>query len=465
MLDLSERVRDFVDTAEPPVTLSDVRRIVEERPTRHRRSKLTPLAAVATLTVAAIVVVSVFALTPRTRPALIRSPHRSAAVQLQNIALSAGRQPAATPNANQWLQTEQTASIAAYVSDVGNTPTPNAKATIDAKIGTWSDTTGQACISATTDPAQFASPDNEAAWTAAGLIDQPTEQPITGCDGIIQGDTVGSLTESTGVIDVSTLPVDSTVLARALDDGTTGIPAIDDIPSQAGTSAAFTRAVILLMGPDSGATPAFESALYGALATIPGIQNLGSVRTHSGGMGAGFSAATSSGVTTIVVDPATGALLEAQNVADQSLLNVLAIHYLSPHQVAGQGIGSVGGSYGATILWLDPVGKPMVVGPVTQVADGDSAIYTIARADVSFEQLQALGPMLQHEFGGIESIQGGGSTAEVNNPNVPPATTPNGRVISIGATNTWTFIGSSKQIKESLDALAASGLFVTILVF
>ena len=411
MLDLSERVRDFVDTAEPPATLSDVRRIVEERPTRHRRSRKNSLPFCRRRHVDSrrhrrrlCVCVDSCA-----RPALIRSPHRSAAVQLQNIALSAGRQPARDPTANQWLQTEQTASIAAYVSDVGNTPPQMRRPRSTPRSATWSDTTGQACISATTDPAQFASPANEAAWTAAGLIDQPTEQPITGCDGIIQGDTVGSLTASTGVIDVSTLPVDSTVLARALDDGTTGIPAIDDVPSQAGTSAAFTRAVILLMGPDSECeTPAFESALYGALATIPGIQNLGSVRTHSGGMGAGFSAATSSGVTTIVVDPATGALLEAQNVADQSLLNVLAIHYLSPHQVAGQGIGSVGGSYGATILWLDPVGKPMVVGPVTQVADGDSAIYTIARADVSFEQLQALGPMLQHEFGGIESIQGGG---------------------------------------------------------
>ena len=131
----------------------------------------------------------------------------------------------------------------------------------------------------------------------------------------------------------------------------------------------------------------------------------------------------------------------------------------------GRGIGSQGGSYGATVLWLDPIGNPTVVGPVSHLAEGDVAIYTIAKPDVGEEQVNAVGGMLQHQFGGIESIQGSASSAILNNPNVPPATTPNGQIINIGATNTWTFTGSRKQIKDSLAALQASGLFVTILVF
>ena len=43
---------------------------------------------------------------------------------------------------------------------------------------------------------------------------------------------------------------------------------------------------------------------------------------------------------------------------------------------------------------------------------------------------------------------------------------PMDSVISIGATNTWTFIGSSKQIKESLDrACCIRAIAATILVF
>jgi hypothetical protein len=461
MPDLSERIRDLVEAADAPVTLSEVREIVEKRPSRGRRSGLTIASVGVVLAAAAVVVGVVVVPASPNHPPVTATPPQTAAVQLQKIALTAGRQPVVSPGPNQWLHTEQTMSIAAYVSQVGTTPTPDAQATIDATIGTWSDTTGQACVSAATDPAQFAGPANQAAWTDAGLIDQPLNQPVTGCESIIQGDTAGSLTQATGVIDVSSLPTDSVTLARELEAGTTGIPTVDGVAPGAGTNAAFERAAILLVGPDSGATPAFESALYGALATIPGVNALGPVTAHSGSTGAGFSAVTTSGTTTIVVDPATGALLEARNVADQTMFDVLSTHYLG----SGQGFGTQGGSYGATVLWLDPGGDPSVVGPVTQMAEGDAAIYTIAEPGVTLEQVSALSEMLRHQFGGIASVQGSASSAILNNPHVPPATTPNGQIINIGATNTWEFIGSSEQIKDSLEAIQATGLFVAILVF
>ena len=461
MPDLSERIRDLVEAADHPVTLNEVREMVEKGPSWGRRPGRAVTSVGVVLAAAAVVVGVVLLPASHSHPPVTAAPPQTAAVQLQRIALTAGRQPVVSPGPNQWLHTEQTMSIAAYVSQVGTTPTPDAKATINATIGTWSDTTGQACVSAATDPAQFASPANQAAWTDAGLIDQPPNQPVTGCESIIQGDTVGTLTQATGVFDVSSLPTDSVALARDLEAGTTGIPTVDGVVPAAGTNTAFERAAILLVGPDSGATPAFESALYGALATISGVDALGPVTSHSGSTGSGFSAVTTSGTTTIVVDPATGTLLEARNVADQTMFDVLSTHYLG----SDQGIGSHGGSYGATVLWLDPIGEPSVVGPVTQVADGDAAIYTIAEPGVTLEQVSALSKMLQQQFGGIASVQGSASSAILNNPHVPPATTPNGQIINIGATNTWMFIGSSQQVRDSLDALQASGLFVTILVF
>jgi len=216
------------------------------------------------------------------------------------------------------------------------------------------------------------------------------------------------------------------------------------------------RALFSVLGIDRG-----REATAEALAWAREHWGLEPVRAHSGRMGVGFSAATSSGTTTIVVDPATGALLEARNVADQTTFDVLSTHYLG----SAQGIVTQGGSYGATVLWLDPIANPSIVGPVTRMTGGDAAIYTIADPGVTLEQVDALSERLQHQFGGIESTQGSASSAILNNPHVPPATTANGQTIDIGATDTWTFTGSAEQVGDSLQALRASGLFVTILVF
>jgi hypothetical protein len=202
------------------------------RPSRGKGPHLGALIGVATLAAAAVL--AVVELMPPVHHSYVKRPPVAAATQLRKIALAVEQQATLSPDANQWLRTEQRMSIAAEVSQVGSTPTPNAQATINATITTWSNTTGQACVSAATEPAEFASPANQTAWMSAGLTNQPSDQPVTGCDSIIQGDTVGTLTESTGVIDVSALPTDSTTLANELETGTTGIPAIDTVPKQPG---------------------------------------------------------------------------------------------------------------------------------------------------------------------------------------------------------------------------------------
>ena len=457
MPDLSERIRDLVDAAIDPVTVADVREVRDNRPTRHKGAHKGLLVGIVTLAVAVVLVA--VALVPTAHSNKHHAPI-AAATQLRKIALAVERQADDSPSANQWLRTEQSMSIAAGVSQVGSTLTPDAQATINATITTWSNTTGQACISAATQPAQFATPANQAAWSAAGLTDQPERQPVTGCDSIIQGDPVGTLTQSTGVIDVSGLPTDPTNLANELETGTTGIPAVDSVPADQGTSAAFERAAILLIGPDSGTSSGFESALYGALASLRGIQSIGDVQTHSGLTGTGFSGSTSLGGTTIVVDPSNGSLLEARNVQDKVGFDVLSTSY----PLGGQGIAVQGGSYGATVQWLDPVVAPTVVGPIVQPDSGDVAIFAIANLGETLNQVDTLSQELGKTLGGLAGTQGSASSAVIFNPHVPPATTANGQVINIGATNQWTFNGST-QTREWLTALQASGLFATILPF
>jgi hypothetical protein len=157
--------------------------------------------------------------------------------------------------------------------------------------------------------------------------------------------------------------------------------------------------------------------------------------------------------------------LEARNVQDQVGFDVLSTHYLSRHAPPGQGIGVQGGSYGATVQWLDPVDTPTVVGPVAEVTTGDVAIFAIANPGVTLGQVDSLTKELESQFGGVSSAGGSASSAVLFNPHVPPATTANGQVINIGATNHWTFDDSTQVVREWLSALQTSGMFATILAF
>lgn len=89
-------------------------------------------------------------------------------------------------------------------------------------------------------------------------------------------------------------------------------------------------------------TPGFRKALLEALPTIPGVRSLGETSTGLGRSGLGFSAKNILGTTTVVVDPRTGALLEARNTDDDAF--------------------TFGPQANVDIQWLDPTGTPKVVG-------------------------------------------------------------------------------------------------------
>ena len=312
-----------------------------------------------------------------------------AAAELRLIATKASEQSIPTLTGDQLLVTETQMSIVAHVSG-GGSSAASAQVTVDLSVKRWSNVTGQSCTSITTEPAQFTSPADHSAWTALGLRDSPATQPVTGCsDGTGGGGGIGAtapdaITGNGGVLDVSRLPPDPATLAQDLQMGSTGIPALDHLSPGPIQNIAFERAAVILIGPTTGASTAFSSALFGALSLIPGVTGLGDVTTHSGAAGQGFSF----GDTTIIVDPATGTLLEARNIEDSASITTLAGEYLGPGplQVA---------SYDATIQWIDPVGAPVVVGIDSLPSDVPLEIFATVKAGVTQDQVFALGSQLK----------------------------------------------------------------------
>jgi hypothetical protein len=458
MPELSERVREYVDAVEPPVTLDDVWALLRNSQPRRRRSgpALMLSGAVAAAAVALIVV-----LLPNLPNAPLHQPV-AAAAQLRQIAARAASHPIPRLGGDEWLRTQQTVAFSAEVTEVGTTPMPDAQASVQATINTWSNTNGQACVSSSAAPAHFEESTNEAAWKAAGLLDVPVDQPITGCTNITADENQsGGMSATTGVTDVSGLPTNTSVLAHELTTGTTGIRALDQLTTEDRQNLGFERAAILLVGPDAGASPTFLSALYGALATMPGIQSLGTVKTHTGTSGKGFSAGTSAGQSTIVVDPTSGQLLEASNLQDPTLFNAIADSYLSQPLA---GIGAEGGSWNATIQWLDPQGVPGIVNNQTLPMTTDVAIFATAQLNATYSQLNAfigeLDTRLGRPLGGFSYS---GPSAQIENQLAPPPTTANGHTISTGATMQWTFGAASHQLNEYLAALRSSEMFVSVI--
>jgi hypothetical protein len=194
------------------------------------------------------------------------------------------------------------------------------------------------------------------AWIADGFLTNPRPD-VEGhgsCVSFTGGNTANGLGAGVGAISVATLPTDPQALAQELASGTTGIQGLDQLDSLShGGYGGLDRATILLTGPTIDATPAFNAALFRALALVPGIQPLGEVATHSGKTGLGFAATSPFGTMSIIVDPSTGALLEARNVQSQLVDAALNDAY-EAHFSGGYGQQTI-------VQWIDPVGVPTVV--------------------------------------------------------------------------------------------------------
>jgi hypothetical protein len=266
----------------------------------------------------------------------------AAVTAFHEIALKAVQQPVPQLSNGQYLLTREQVTFAANIGQVGNVPTPGAQATVTATVSEWSNNEDESCIESTSGPATFASPANQAAWLKAGLLVNPRNPTSTSC-----------VDSRSGAFDVSNLPTDPSVLATELNNGTTDIPAIDQ--QIVGPNGGFNRAVILLIGPTVGGSPEFTATLFNALAQISGVTDLGHVKTSNGAIGIGFSVSSAPTPSVIIIDPSTGALLEAKNIPDQNAFSGFGGSYLPPSLPAAGGIG-----YSISIQQFDPIGTPTI---------------------------------------------------------------------------------------------------------
>jgi hypothetical protein len=314
-----------------------------------------------------------------------------------------------------------------------------AQAVIPMSVEKWSTAAGQTCVALTAQSAQFASSSAQAAWTGLGLRTLP--QPPTAYQCLQGGGAAppDAITGAGEAIDVSSLPTDPRALAQELEASTTGISALDQLtPDLAAPNLAFQRAAMILIGPVTGASAQFDSALFRAIALIPGVVALGTTPTHDGRSGQGFASGPGAGQTTIIVDPLSGQLLEVSGLDDSDSLTAIAGNYLGggPFQV---------GQYSDVLQWLDPIGTPAVVSASQLPSDAPTYVLATANPGVTGEQLAQLGFDLGRQFfNSVTSNGGGGST--------PPLTWE------------WSLNVPLSQASSFVEAVKASGLIQSVTV-
>ena len=340
---------ELVDAVPPPPLLNEEDLWIVAKRQDHRPSRVVAISGAVGIAGVIAILLGIFI------PSGSGFVPNAAASDLREISASAALQPPLTLGPNQWLQATQqlSATVAIYPDSTNRYATTNAQATIAATIEEWGNSTGTSCVSLVSSSVEFATSVNMKAWIANGFLTSPRPDPEGhgSCISFTGGTTSNGLGAGVGAISVATLPTDPQALAQELANGTTGIQGLDQLDS--GSQGGLDRATILLSGPTIGATPAFNAALFKALALVPGIHPLGEVATHSGKTGLGFAAESALGTMSIIVDPSTGALLEARNVVSQEVSAALNDAYEA----------SFSGGYGqqTVIQWLDPVGVPTVV--------------------------------------------------------------------------------------------------------
>ena len=258
-----------------------------------------------------------------------------------------------------------------------------------------------------------------------------------------------------GAINVSALPDDPTTLARALEQGTTGIARIDD-PVGAEGNVAFERAVLLLVEPVVGATPQFWSALYGAMSMIPGVNLLGPETTHSGASGLAFSGSNgpsspSSANSVVVLSPSTGALLEARNIDLNSFLSIYDDLHTSFLPASEQ---TLGGGSAAMLEWLDPVGSPHAVNALPSSDDFGPTVPPTAIIEVVSKDgtTQAQVRTLTTEVSQLPGIKGTVMTV--------------GETVSNGVSRLDIYLnGSPAEIANAQTQLSADPVVASVKVF
>jgi hypothetical protein len=428
---------------EGTATSSNLGRFGSRHRTRLARRTSLSLGGLVAVGVAAALVVLVVVPGPRAPHGTRRTTtkpfpsHLSVGDQLRLVADRAAEQPIPHLQADEALYSQANLSVVANVNNGA------AQGTIGLSVQKWSTASGQTCTSITAQPAQFASPSEQAAWVGLHLLVTPrpptANQCLQGGDGAVPPD---AITGAGQLINVSSLPTDPSTLAQELESGTTGIPALDQLlPDEAAPNPGFQRAAMLLIGPTVGGTSQFESSLYQAIALLPGVTALGPITTQDGETGQGFASGPGSGQSTIVVDPSTGQLLEVRGLDDSDSLSSIAIDYLDggPMLVT---------EYSDQLQWLDPVGPPTVIGLKDLPTGLPVYVFATTKPGLSYNAAVTAVHDVAHPYFRYFKSSGSGIT-DPSNPNSP-------------GLFQWSFAGPGPVVNQFMQTLRASGLFVSV---
>jgi hypothetical protein len=430
--------------ASPPVVVS--RMTTEKRGHGHGRGSLRWKVAIVAVA-AAVIGGAVLVIAPSTR-----TPEPpAAAAEIARLADAVPPVPALAPG--QWYQYQLHGALSATVTSGTKASPITATASIPIAIGEWSNSDTAVCTSQQFGTATFATPASAQAWQTMGLIATPANQPATGCSAGIEASDGGGGTPL-GPIDVSNITHDPTTLATELQDGTTGISAIDRYASQEPAPlVGFLRLTDLLVGPLKGQWSGFGQEMLETMALLPGISSLGTMTSHSGAQGLAFtmsdkfvpgpsSDAASSSFTppTVILDSQNGTLLEGRNL-DYPVLGSAAQDFVGSSSAL---VYSDGVSYGTNAEWIDPVSGLQVIGggSIPTWINNFHIIEAVTPASTTEAELsRVIDPLLGH---GNSSFSDGGTPA-------------------LGETTyDITIMGPLSTAQSATDTLTSSGLFTSV---
>ncbi len=302
-----------------------------------------------------------------------------------------------------------------------------------------------------------------------GLITTPANQPATGCVAGVEATQGGGGTPIKPT-DVSSITHDPATLATELQDGTTGISAIDRYGGHRPRDAAFLRLTNLLVGPLTGQWSGFNREMLNTMALLPGITSLGSMTSHSGEPGLGFSFPaqvtlnSSTGVVsykftppTVILDANSGSLLEVRNY-DFPILQNAAQDFVGSMVAM---VYSDGVSYGTTAQWLDPISGLQIVDQ-SSIPSWISTYHVIEAITTPTASEQRLDSVVNPYLGNGNSAytDGGYTCTPPPSSGGVPSCTPSSGV----TTYDITIMGSTTTVQKDAAALQASGLFTSVTV-
>jgi hypothetical protein len=304
MLDLSEEIREYVQTVCPPVTLPEVRAIAgasdSEDPTPMRSRRMLVLVA-ACLLVTVLVAAVLIQIAPG------GAPSTSAAATLAHAARVAASQPAGSvPGPNQYLYYEVTGAV---LSDgptaIGGKEFPVVSVQ---RTQTWVAPDGSGRQRIATTKASLLLPSQQKAWQAAGS--PGADAGFRNSDTTLPDSSAGRFGPPGGPFvlgpcntwrlsypDTAHFPNQPAALERA-------------IKKYYGVTGGFATVFALAGdGLQVGASPALRAALFKLVEGLPGVSAMGQTRDESGRPGIGVSM-TSGGIRTVLIfDPQTSAVL------------------------------------------------------------------------------------------------------------------------------------------------------------